>query len=89
MLFYFLYFRSDSSQDILLANYISIIKDTPSDFDWGNIPKFANFNKVTVGSLVNLYRLDQKDIVRLVEKIAPPNQSALTIDKNAKGIDNR
>ena len=65
------YFRSYSSQDILLAKYVSAIVDITCDFDWENVPKFANFDKVTVGSLVNLYSLQQKDIVRLVKKIAP------------------
>ena len=55
--FYSPYVRSDSSQDILLAKYISAIIDITCDFDWENVPKFASFDKVTVGSLVNLYSL--------------------------------
>ena len=56
--------------------------DTPSDFDWGNLPEFANFDIVTVGLLVNLYRLDQYDIIRLVKNLAP-GHSATGIDYKA------
>ena len=59
--------------------------DTPSDFDWENLPEFANFDMVTVGSLVNLHRLDQHDIIRLVENLAP-GHSATGIDYKANQL---
>jgi hypothetical protein len=86
--FYSPYFRSDSSQDILLAKYVSAIVDITCVFDWENVPKFASFDKVTVGSLINLCSLQQKDIARLVKKNAP-GQPPRSIDNKAKTIEKR
>ena len=83
--FCFSLFSSDSSHDILLVRYVSAIMDTPSDFDWENLPEFANFNRVTVGSLVDLYRLDQHDIIRLVENLVS-GHSATGIDYKANQL---
>ena len=77
--------RSNSPQDKLLARYVSIIMDSPSDFHWENVSSFADFELVTVGSLINLHRLCYNDILKLLSKIAP-NYSASSLDSKARDL---
>lgn len=73
-------------QDKLLACYVSVLSVTPSEFVWEDVSEFANFGRVTVGSFINMYKLQKGHICRLFEIIAPAGYSASTMDKKAKQL---
>jgi hypothetical protein len=64
-------FRDASAQDVSLALFVKRIDSNALEFDWSTVSEFENFNLVTVESLINLYSLEQSQIFRLLDVIAP------------------